>query len=96
VNIAQVAILSNSDSVAGVVSQGPTVGKLAQLVDQNEIGLDEAISRLFRRALGRDPSADELSTILAEAQQCQAQRSTQDALEDVAAGIMATIEFVGH
>ncbi len=96
VNSAQCAILMNSSSVAGVISSGPTVSKLVADVDDDKIALDQAIVTLFRRALSRDPSPDELQVVLAEAKQCQAERSTREALEDVAAGLAASIEFSGH
>ncbi len=95
-NSAQCAILMNSDSVAGVISQGPTLDTLSSAVDNGNMVLGDAVNALFIRALSRTPTADELAMVVSEATACQQMRSTRDALEDVAAGLAASIEFVAH
>jgi hypothetical protein len=96
VNSAQAAILMNSDSVAGVISQGPYLDTLASSVDGGTMTLTDAVTAIFNRALSRNPNADELQMVVLEAQQCQQMRSTRDALEDVSGALAATIEFVAH
>jgi hypothetical protein len=92
VNMSQSLVLMNSPIVQAKVSGATaTPATLAAQVAANTITQDQAITQLFRRALARDPSADELGF----ARQAVAAAPTVRAgLEDVAAVVMSTIEAV--
>lgn len=94
VNMSQALVLMNSPVVQAKVSaNGSRVATLAGQVGANTITRDEAVRELFRAALSRDPSTDELGFALDTINQAPTVRA---GLEDVAAVLVSTIEAVAH
>lgn len=94
VNMSQSLVLLNSPVVQDKVSaNGGRVAALAGQVTANTITRDEAVRALFRTALSRDPSTDELGFALDTVNQAA---NVRQGLEDVAAVLMSTIEAVAH
>ncbi len=94
VNMSQSLVLMNSPVVQAKVSNN--TGRVAQLAGQvtaSTITRDEAVKELFRAALSRDPSTDELGFALDTVNQAPTVRA---GLEDVAAVLVSTIEAVAH
>ncbi len=90
VNMSQALVLQNSPVVQGPLASGD-VAALAQQVAAGTLTEEEAVQRIFRRALTRDAEAGELADCLDVIQQAA---SVREGLEDVAAAVAATAEFV--
>ncbi|MBX3465656.1 MAG: DUF1549 domain-containing protein [Planctomycetes bacterium] len=94
VNMSQALVLMNSPVVQNKISaNGARVATLAGQVTSNAITREAAVTQLFRAALSREPSTDELGFALQTIQQAPTVRA---GLEDVAAAVMSTIEAVAH
>jgi hypothetical protein len=94
VNMSQSLVLMNSPIVQAKVSSN--TGSVAALAGEVTAGTktqDQAITQLFRAALSRDPTADELTDAQAAVAGAPNVRA---GLEDVAAVLMSTIEAVAH
>lgn len=90
VNMSQSLLFMNSPVVQSKVTAGTsTVATLAAQVTAGTLTRDQAITRLFRLALARDPSTDELGFAQATVTGAGTVRA---GLEDVAAVLMSTIE----
>jgi hypothetical protein len=93
VNLSQSLVFMNSPVVhAKLTAQASAVGALATQVGSGALTQEQAVQRLFRAALARDASADELGFAL---DTIKAAPSVRAGLEDVAAATMASIEAVG-
>lgn len=89
VNLSQSLIFMNSPLVhAKLAAQTGQIATLAAQVP-GTLTQEQAITRVFRLALSRDPSSDELGFALDTVRQAPSVRA---GLEDVAAVVMATIE----
>src|SRR5262249_36130165 len=89
--IQPLTLLNNTASVPGKVTQTTgIIAGLATKVDGSMMTLDAAITEIFRRALTRDPTATELSSLKAE---LTTATTNKEKLEDVAAVVMASTEF---
>jgi hypothetical protein len=89
--IQPLTLLNNPASAPGkVTNTAGIVAGLATKVDGSMITLDAAIIEIFRRALTRDPTAAELTSIKSE---LATATTTKEKLEDVAAVVMASNEF---
>jgi len=90
VNMSQSLLFLNSPVVQNKITAGTsTIATLAAQVTASTLTQDQAITRLFRLSLARDPSSDELgfarTTVTSAA-------TVRAGLEDVAAVLMSTIE----
>jgi hypothetical protein len=84
-NLAQPLVIMNGP----LPLPGTWLETLADDVDRGRRTLDEALDSLFRRALGRDPTATERAAIAAQVQGLPA----REALEDVVMALLETAEF---
>jgi hypothetical protein len=90
--IQPLTLLNNPSSVAGKVTNTTSIiAGLVTKVDGGTMTLDAAITEIFRRALTRDPTTTELTNLKAELATAP---TTKEKLEDVAAVVMASVEFV--
>ncbi len=90
VNLSQSLVFMNSPVVqAKITANTGTVAGIAAQVTANTITREQAVTRLFRLSLSRDPSSDELGFAL---QTIGAAPTVRAGLEDVAAVTMASIE----
>jgi|GEM_PF-1605796 len=92
VSLDQAFVLLNApEAINGKIGGGSRVAQLASAVDGNAMTFDEAVGELVRNGLGREPTAAELTA-------CQQARAasanTNEALQDVAAALGASAEFV--
>lgn len=93
VNAAQPLTLQNSRVVQDRLTRpGNGIQDLAAQVDSRRISFDEAVRRIVRAALTRDPSAAELAAVSALTKGKNV--ATLEALEDVASAVMGSTEFV--
>ncbi len=92
VGVGQPLVLANSPrSAAGKLAiPGNAVGTLAADVDRGAITREEAVKKLYRRALTREPGTGELAAAMGAI----AGAPTLEALEDVAAALVESGEFV--
>jgi hypothetical protein len=90
VNMSQALVLNNSPIVQSRVA-GAKIAQLATSVGAGTITQTDAITSIFRAALGRDPVTAEI-TCANDAIGSAA--NLQEGLEDVAAAVVGTIEFV--
>ncbi|MBA3393087.1 MAG: Ig-like domain-containing protein [Deltaproteobacteria bacterium] len=89
--IQPLTLLNNPASVPGKVTQSTSViAGLVTKVDGGQMTLDAAITEIFQRALTRNPTATELSSLKSE---LTSVATTKEKLEDVAAVVMASVEF---
>ncbi|MBA2322161.1 MAG: Ig-like domain-containing protein [Deltaproteobacteria bacterium] len=89
--IQPLTLLNNPSSAPGKVTQSTgIVAGLATKVDGGTLTLDAAITEIFRRALTRDPTATELTSLKNE---IATATTTKEKLEDVAVVVMASTEF---
>lgn len=90
VNMSQSLLFMNSPVVQNkVTANGATVATLAAQVTAGTVTQEQAITQLFRLALARDPSSDELGFA---ASTVTGAGTVRAGLEDVAAVLMSTIE----
>ncbi|MCA8926326.1 MAG: Ig-like domain-containing protein [Planctomycetes bacterium] len=92
VSLDQAFVLLNApEAINGKIGGGSRVAQLASAVDGNQISFDDAVAELTRNGLGREPTAAEL----AACQQARAaSANTNECLQDVAAAIGASAEFL--
>lgn len=93
VNMSQAFTLMNSPlSINGKLAMtGSSTMSLAADVDAKKIKLEDAITQIFQTGLSRNPTSDELSTLVGESATA---KNTQEALEDVAVSVGSSIEYV--
>jgi hypothetical protein len=90
--IQPLTLLNNPSSVPGKVTNTTSIiAGLVTKVDGGTMTLDAAITEIFRRALSRDPTPTELTNLKTELATAP---TNKEKLEDVAAVVMASIEFV--
>ncbi len=90
VNMSQALVLQNSPVSQERLASGD-MAALAQQVSGGSMTQEAAVQQIFRRALTRDAAADELAACLDTIAQAP---SVQEGLEDVAAAVIGTAEFV--
>jgi hypothetical protein len=92
VNMSQAFLLMNSPVIHDrVTANGGNVANLAAAVGAGTITIDDAITTLFETALSRTPTANEITCSM---DAINGAASTREGLEDVAAVLMSTTEFV--
>jgi hypothetical protein len=94
VNMSQSLVLMNSPAVqAKIAAPTSAVGALAAQVTASTITQEQAVRALWKSALSREPSTDELGFALGT---IQGAPNVKAGLEDVAAVLLSTIEAVAR